>query len=210
MHHEPEVPGAVRQRLDRGLVRDQETGERQDQLGRQRDHRRLDGARDQDPEVAERPVQVGQERDDDLVEEGEHQAAQDGWVTPGRIADYHRPRDRPNRPHRRDADHRRRRGGGPPRRPGEPRSGCPCPRPGGARRDRTARRRGPGGLRRDDRLRRPGEHLDRTGRRGPAPAEPADEPRGGRRARHSRSRSSGRCCCFGPTPWRSATAAAGR
>ena len=48
------------------------------------------------------------------------------------------------------------------------------------------------------------------GRRRPAPGEPADEPRGRRRGGRSRARSSGRCCCCGPTRSRSATAAAGR
>ena len=44
----------------------------QDQLRRERDHRRLDRHRDHDAEVADGAVQAVQEGDDDLVDEGEH------------------------------------------------------------------------------------------------------------------------------------------
>ena len=81
---------------------------------------------------------------------------------------------------------------------------------GGARRHRGPGRRRRGRLRRDHRVRRPGHGLDPTGGRRAPPGEPPDEPRGGRGSGRSRARSSGRCCCSGPTPWRSATAAAGR
>ena len=50
-HDEPVVPRLAGDRLDRRGVRDEEAREGEDQLGRQRDHRRLDGHREEDPEV---------------------------------------------------------------------------------------------------------------------------------------------------------------
>jgi hypothetical protein len=69
---EPEVPGLAGQRLDGVRVRHEEAGEREDQLGRERDHRRLDGHRDHHPDVADGAVQALEERDGDLVDELEH------------------------------------------------------------------------------------------------------------------------------------------
>ena len=61
-HDDPEVPRSVRQRLNGTQTRNLETGERQDELRRQRDHGRLDGHGDHDTDVPDRAVQVLQQR----------------------------------------------------------------------------------------------------------------------------------------------------
>ena len=71
-HDDPEVPRRAGERLELARVGDQEAGVGEDQLGRQRDHRRLDRHREHHAEVADGAVQGVQERDDDLVDEGEH------------------------------------------------------------------------------------------------------------------------------------------
>src|SRR5207245_1912426 len=63
----PEAPRAVAERLDLRGIRNEETGEWEDELGREWDHRRLDGHGDEQAEIAESAVDVRQERDDDRV-----------------------------------------------------------------------------------------------------------------------------------------------
>jgi len=89
---DPEVPGRAGERLDLTRVRDEEAGVGEDQLRRQRDHRRFDRHRHHDPEVPEGAVQVVEERDDDLVDELEHADLGCRWGRAApRIADYPRP-----------------------------------------------------------------------------------------------------------------------
>ena len=89
------------QRLDLARVRDEEPGVREDQLRRQRDHRRLDRHRDHDAEVADGAVQAVQERDDDLVDEGEHAdlGLVDGVRRRAEDSRLSSRRDRPEGPH---------------------------------------------------------------------------------------------------------------
>ena len=118
--------------------------------------------------------------------------------TDGRIDDYPRNRDRPERPallsgprhrlrphdpgdrraHRGGPHHRRRGGRGAARCARVARRACTRTDAGGARRHRIARRRRRRRLRRDDRVRGPRDDLHRSRPGRAAPAEPAHEPCG--------------------------------
>ena len=92
---------ALRERLDGRRVDDLPAGERQDQLGRQRQQRRLDDHGDEDAHVADGAVQLVQERDDELVDEGEHERpSRGGWRRPaaGRRDSAEDNRDKPSPP----------------------------------------------------------------------------------------------------------------
>ena len=75
---DPEAPWRVGDRLEVGRIGDEEPGERQDELRRDRDHRRLEGHGEEDARVPERAVERRQERDDDLIDEGEHGSSSSG------------------------------------------------------------------------------------------------------------------------------------